>query len=53
MDYNTEWAEVLSGYFIDYHKDGQATYYELLDLIRGACDGAFNIADQPNCRRSK
>lgn len=53
MDYNTEWAELLSGYYLDYSKDGQATYNELLDLIRKACDGAFNITGQPNCRYSK
>lgn len=53
MDYDTEWAEVLSGYFLDYYDDGPDTYYELLNLIRNACDGAFNIAVQPNCRHSK
>ena len=53
MEYNTEWAEALGGYFLDYRKDGQAAYNELLDLIRNACDGAFNITGQPNCRYSK
>ena len=53
MDYNTEWVDVLNGYFLDYRKDGQATYNELLDLIRNACDGAFDITSQPNCRYGK
>ena len=53
MVYSTEWAERLKAFALDYRKDGQDTYYQLLDLIRKACDGAFDIARQANCRNSK
>lgn len=51
--YELSWAEMLKTNSLDYRKDGQEIYYGLLDLIRSACDGAFNISGQPNCRLSK
>lgn len=53
MECKTEWAKALSGCALDNRDAEQAKYNVLLELIRNACNGAFDIAAQPNCRHSK
>ena len=45
-----EWCEFLSLYELSEYKDGIRTYRELVDMIRTAADGAFNICDSAWCR---
>ena len=45
-----EWCELVSICELDYRKDGERTYHELLDMIRAAADGAFDICDTATCR---
>lgn len=45
-----EWCRLLSVYALDYRKDGEQAYRELVEMIRGAADGAFDICDSAPCR---
>ncbi len=40
---STEWAEMLGLYHLDYYRDGEDIYNSLIDMIRTACDGSFDI----------
>lgn len=49
-DYDYEWAELLGLYYLDYRKDGQNLYSELVEMIKAQCDGAFGITSSANAR---
>lgn len=50
---NFEWCEFLSVYELSEYVDGIRTYRELVDMIRTAADGAFDICDSARCRHRK
>lgn len=50
---NFEWCEFLSVYDLSEYVDGIRTYRELVDMIRTAADGAFDICDSARCRHRK
>ena len=53
ITYNTDWAEEIGKYELDYQKVGEEFYGELLDTIRKAADGAFDVASPAVCRKSQ
>ncbi|MDE7135166.1 MAG: hypothetical protein K2N91_00890 [Muribaculaceae bacterium] len=44
------WAELLNSYYLDYKKDGERVYSELVDMIKSQCNGAFGITSSASAR---
>ena len=49
-NHDLEWAELISLYKLVRYDDGPETFESLLEMIRTACDGAFDVVFAPHIK---